>query len=172
MKLSLRKVFSIVMASLGLLGFIFTFIAYLDVAGGTYNLWNIPKYNGDKCIVYGLFMLFIYAGIITMYLLHLFGVVKEEKWFKYLNYGTGYAALFHLTFLFQNGNYLGAGAWLGAVVGIGLLTCSILWYIFSDEPFTGNKGKITGYDPKTGKPIYAKPKGFDPKTGKPIFDEE
>lgn len=170
MKMSLRKVFSIVMASLALLGFIFSFITYVD-AYKSYNLWSIPKYDGEGCVVYGLFMLFIYVGIIAMYLLHLFGVIKDEKWFKYVNYGTGYAALFHLTFLFQNSKLLGAGAWLGAVVGIGLLTCSILWYIFSDEPFSsGSKAPITGYDPKTGKPIYAKPKGFDPETGKPIYE--
>ena len=168
--MSLRKVFSIVIASLALLGFIFTFITYID-AFKSYNLWGIPKYDGEGSVVYGLFMLFIYVGTITMYLLHLFCIIKDEKWFKFLNYGIGYAALFHLTFLFQNSKYLGAGAWLGAVVGIGLLTCSILWYFFSDEPFSKNAtAPIKGYDAKTGKPIYAKPKGFDPETGKPIYE--
>lgn len=164
--MSLRKVFSIIMMSLALLGFIFTFIGYADNGYSTPNLWNMSK-------SWGFFMLLGYAAIITLYALHLSGVFKTEKWITYANYAVGFVTFWHLSFLlFSEFDGAGVGLWLNTIFGIALAAISVVWYFVSDEPFKkGNGAPVTGFDPKTGKPIYAKQKGFDPKTGKPIYED-
>ena len=107
-------------------------------------------------------------GIIAVYLLHIFMGLKE-KWVMYANYGVGFVGLGYLTMFFANLDNLGFGLILGVLLALGIISLSVIWYFMSDKR-TG--APVSGYDPKTGKPIYAKPKGFDPKTGKPIFDEE
>ena len=72
---------------------------------------------------------------------------------------------------FQGLDYLGFGLVLGVLLAIGICALSVVWYFMPDKAM-GNKAPVKGFDPKTGKPIYAKPKGFDPTTGKPIYDEE
>ena len=69
---------------------------------------------------------------------------------------------------FANLDNLGFGLILGVLLALGIISLSVIWYFMSDKR-TG--APITGYDAKTGKPIYAKPKGFDPTTGKPIYEE-
>ena len=92
----------------------------------------------------------------------------KEKWVMYANYGVGFVGLGYLTMFFANLDNLGFGLILGVLLALGIITLSVLWYFMSDKK-TGPK--VTGYDAKTGKPIYAKPKGFDPQTGKPIYEE-
>ena len=78
-----------------------------------------------------------------------------------------------LIMLSDNIEYTRVGLWLGVIFALGMLVLSILWNFVGDKPMGGAaKGgkKITGYDPKTGKPIYAEPKGYDPQTGKPIYE--
>ena len=42
----------------------------------------------------------------------------------------------------------------------------------SEQPFAKKETTpIVGYDPQTGKPIFAKIKSYDPKTGKPIYEK-
>ncbi len=163
--MSLRKVFSIVMMSLALLGFIFTFISYVS-GYSSFNLWDM---SGS----WGFFMLLGYVAIITLYALHLFGVFKTEKWITYANYAVGFVTLWHLSFLFyaMSNNGAGVGLWLNTIVGVALAAISVVWYFVSDEAFKGNGAPVKGFDPKTGKPIYAKPKGYDPATGKPIYED-
>ena len=165
--MTLRKVFSIIIASIALLLFIFSFAPHVHIDlgawGGTSdsNLWA-----GNKA--QPIMFLLAYIGIITVYLLHIFLNLKEN-WVKYANYAVGYITISYLVMFFTYLDSLGFGLVIGVILALGLGTLSVLWYFVSDKK-TGPK--VTGYDPKTGKPIYAKPKGFDPKTGKPIFDEE
>ncbi len=165
MKLSMKKIYSIAMAGLSLLLFIFSFIPHVKVSmygySSTANLWD-----GNKA--QPVIMLFSYIGIITVYLLSLFGVLKD-KWVSYANYATGYIFLGYLTLFFESIDYLYVGLWLGIIAAGGLVAVSVLWNFASDEPLQGKGAPITGYDPATGKPIYAKPAGFDPATGKPIY---
>ena len=163
MKLTKRKVFSIVMASLALLLFIFSFIPHVKIFSSTANLWD-----GNKA--QPVFMLFSYLAIIALYLLHLFANLKE-KWVSYANYATGYITLTYLVMFFADLDYLAVGLILGLLAALALATISVLWNFMSDKPI-GNSAPIKGYDTKTGKPIYAKPKGYDPTTGKPIYDED
>jgi hypothetical protein len=163
------------MMSLAFLGFVLSFIPYRDYAvsysigsqtyssGGTVNLWNT--------MAVAIFLLFSFIGIIVVYLLHLIGVIKEEKWVTYANYAVGFVGLFFVTDLFSSFENTAPGVWIETILGISMITCSVLWYFLSDKPFSAkNTAPISGYDPKTGKPIYAKPKGFDPETGKPIYE--
>jgi hypothetical protein len=158
--MTLRKVFSIIIASLTLLLFIFSFAPHVSTSYYSANLWD-----GNKAqpIMY----LLAYMGIIAVYLLHIFMNLKE-KWVMYANYGVGFVGLGYLTMFFTYLDNLGFGLILGVLLALGIITLSVLWYFMSDKK-TGPK--VTGYDAKTGKPIYAKPKGFDPQTGKPIYEE-
>ena len=164
MKMTKRKVFSIVMASIALFLFINMFIPYFKVGSTKINLWN-DSFKGDRVII-----LLSLLSIMAIYLLHLFLNLKE-KIVGYANYAVGFVTLYHIASFFARTDYLYVGMWLGIIASIGLVTISVIWNFMDDKPFGGNSGKkITGYDPKTGKPIYAEPKGFDPQTGKPIYE--
>ena len=146
--------------------FIFSFAPHVDYGNsgwisGSANLWD-----GNKAtpIMY----LLADLGIIAVYSLHIFMNLKE-KWVTYANYAVGFVTLSYVTTFFTYLENLGFGLVLGVLVALGIATLSVLWYFMSDKKMGA---PIVGYDAKTGKPIYAKPKGFDPQTGKPIFDEE
>ena len=166
--MKIRKIFSIIIASLALLLFFFSFIPHYKFSSyygsSTSNLWD-----GNKA--QPVMLLFCYIAIITVYLLSLFNILKE-KWVTYANYAVGYVTIGYVTMFFASLDYLYVGVILGVLLALGLATLSVLWYFISDEPIGGNGAPITGYDPATGKPIYAKPKGFDPVTGKPIYEEK
>lgn len=159
--MTMRKIFSIIIASLTLVLFIMSFAPHVAGTGWSANLWD-----GNKAqpIMY----LLAYMGIIAVYLLHIFIGIKD-KWVMYANYGVGFVGLGYLTMFFANLDNLGFGLILGVLLALGIISLSVIWYFMSDKR-TG--APVSGYDPKTGKPIYAKPKGYDPRTGKPIFDEE
>lgn len=161
--MTLRKVFSIIIASLTLLLFIFSFAPHVATSYASANLWDGSKAQP-------IMLLLAYLGIIAVYLLHLFLNLKE-KWVTYVNYAVGFVTLSYLTMFFQGLDYLGFGLVLGVLLAIGICALSVVWYFMPDKAM-GNKAPVKGFDPKTGKPIYAKPKGFDPTTGKPIYDEE
>ena len=156
-----RKIFSIIIASLTLVLFIMSFAPHVAGKGWSSNLWD-----GNKAqpIMY----LLADMGIIAAYLLHIFLNLKE-KWVSYANYAVGFVGLGYLTMFFANLDNLGFGLVLGVLLALGMLSLSVIWYFMSDKQMGA---PVAGYDPKTGKPIYAKPKGYDPKTGKPIFAEE
>ncbi len=161
--MTLRKVFSIIIASLALLLLIFSFAPHVSTKWASANLWD-----GNKAEP--IMLLLSYLGIIAVYLLHIILNIKEN-WVKYANYAVGYVAINYLAMFFTYLENLGFGLVIGVLLALGMITLSVLWYFVSDKPM-GSRAPISGYDPKTGKPIYAKPKGFDPKTGKPIFDGE
>ena len=165
--MSLRKVFSIIISSIAVLLFIFMFIPYIGNSYSKANLWKIGT-------SFGVFALISYLGIIAVHLLSLFGVLKE-KWVHFVDYATGYVTISHLVFLFNWMDMTRVGIWLATIFALGLGVLSVLWYFVSDKPFSQGgtpkaNGKITGYDPQTGKPIYAQPKGFNPQTGEPIYE--
>lgn len=163
--MSKRKIFSIIIASVAVLLFIFSFIPHYKVSvygySSTANLWD-----GNKA--QPVLLLFAYIAIVTVYVLSMFNILKE-KWVTYANYAVGYVVLSYIGMFFGNLDYLYVGVILGVLFAIGLGTLSVLWYFMSDKPLGA---PVTGFDPKTGKPIYAKPKGYDPATGKPIYDEK
>ncbi len=161
--MTMRKIFGIIIASLTLVLFILSFAPHVDFGkwGGSANLWD-----GNKAqpIMY----LLAEMGIIATYLLHIF-INLKEKWVTYANYAVGFVGLGYLTMFFANLDNIGFGLVLGTLVAVAILALSVVWYFMSDKQMGA---PVAGYDPKTGKPIYAKPKGFDPKTGKPIFEEK
>ena len=98
----------------------------------------------------------------------------KEKIVGYANYATGFIVIFHFAFFFGSLDSLYVGSWLGLIASLGLITIAVLWNFMSDEAPKSNAfpkgGKVTGYDPQTGEPIFAKPKGFNPQTGEPIYE--
>ena len=165
MKMTKRKIFRIIIASVAVLLFIFSFIPHYKVSfygySSTANLWD-----GNKA--QPVLLLFAYIAIVAVYILSMFDILKE-KWVTYANYAVGYVVLSYVGMFFGNLDYLYVGVILGVIFAIGLGTLSVLWYFISDKKLGA---PVTGYDPATGKPIYAQPKGYDPKTGKPIYEEK
>ncbi len=146
MKMNLRKVFDIVIASIALLLFIFMFIPYFGRGSFSMSMW---KYSTAVSV----FMLFNLLGIIAVYLLHLFGVLKD-RWVNYANYAIGAVAFWNVAYLFDYMEYTKVGIWFGAILSLGMLTVAVLWHLLGKGGSQAPKQKITGYDPKTGKPIY------------------
>ena len=170
--MSLRKVFSIIIASIAFYLFINTFFPYNGLVNEYNDIAIIEGNMWSFSVGFSVFALISIIVIIALHLLYIFGVLKE-KWIQYANYGVGFVSLFHICYLFLVISSAKIGIWLGFFFSIALLSLSIIWNIISDKPLSSDKaskGKITGYDPKTGKPIYAKPKGYDPKTGEPIYE--
>ena len=163
--MSTRKIFSIIISGIAFYLFINMFIPYAGNSWGSSNLWKIST-------AYSVIMLICLLAIMAVYLLSIFGIIKE-KWVSYANYATGFVVIFHMAFFFNYIEMTKAGIWLGFIFSLGLGTCSVLWNFMSDKPFEAkNHAPIKGYDPKTGKPIFEKPKGFDPQTGAPIYEDE
>lgn len=163
MKMSVRKIFSIIISVLAVYLFINMFIPYYGSSWASYNMWEFST-------SFSIMLLICLIGVVVVYLLSLFGILKE-KWVSYVNYAVGFVAVFHIGYLFHVIDYTQVGVWLGTLASIAMLVLSVLWYFMSDEALGGTKAPIVGYDAKTGKPIYAKQKGFDPRTGKPIYED-
>ena len=171
MKMSLRKVFDIVCASCSLLIIIFSFLPYEGNSYISVSLWS----SDANLIGVGVTQMIVLLCVITVYLLHLFADVKE-RWATFANYGVGFVVLYHIVALFTiigtTGVSTGVGFWFQFIFALGLGSCSVLWYFMSDQPFAKKETTpIVGYDPQTGKPIFAKIKGYDPKTGEPIYEK-
>ncbi len=147
MKMSLRKLFDIIIAGLAVLLFIFMFIPYFSGYPKDMNVWKFST-------AISVFMLFNILGIIAVYLLHLFGILKD-KWVNYANYAIGALSFWHVGFFFEaiDGGAK-VGIWLGTIVTLGMLTLSVLWHLLGKSGNSTPTKKISGYDPKTGKPIY------------------
>ena len=173
MKLSMKKIYSIAMAGLSLLLFIFTFIPQFKYYDYKYSFWSkdavveVSRFCG---IIKPILLLLLLIAIIAVYVLHYFGIFKE-KWMSYANYAVGFVTFTYVNMFFANIKYAYVGIWLSVIVAIGLGAVSVLWYFASDKDIKvgGSSAPVTGYDPATGKPIYAQPAGFDPITGKPIY---
>ena len=171
MTMSLRKVFSIVCAACSLLIIIFSFLPYEGTSYVSVSLWS----SDANLIAFGVTQMIVLLCVITVYLLHLFADIKE-RWATFANYGVGFVVLFHIVSLFQiigvTGLSTGVGFWFQFLFALGLGTCSVLWYFMSEQPFAKKETTpIVGYDPQTGKPIFAKIKSYDPKTGEPIYEK-
>jgi len=167
MKLSLKKIYSIAMAGIALLLFIFSFIPY---AGDVSEWSKMARFIGLGAS-FSIFKMLIVFCIIATYLLHLFKDI-DDKWVKYANYGVGYIVFHYLVYFF---NFVGEGTnvgfWFCTILALGLGAVSVLWYFASEKPIETSKAPVIGYDQVTGKPIHAKIKGYDPKTGKPIYEK-
>ena len=167
MKLSLKKIYSISMAGIALLLFIFSFIDYV----GDVNEWGkMARFIGLGAS-FSIFKLIILICVVAVYALNFLGKL-DEKWVKFANYGVGYIVFHYLIYFF---NFVGEGTnvgfWFSTIFALGFGTISVLWYFASDKPLENKKAPIIGYDQTTGKPIYAKIKGYDPKTGNPIYEK-
>ena len=167
MKLSLRKVYSIIMAGLAFLLFVFSFVDYV----GDVSVWSsMARYIGLG-VGFAIVQLLVLLSIIAVYMLHLFGKL-DEKWVKFANYGVGFITFHYLVqFFCFVGESTDFGFWIDVILALGLGTISVLWYFASDKEFQSKQAPIIGYDEHTGKPIYAKIKSYDPKTGKPIYEK-
>ncbi len=195
MKMNVRKVFSIIIASLAVYLFINMFINYVGITDDVCsdssekmtcalevvsyaNVSSIPSGSTSVAnnmwgisIAVSVFMVIAIVATVTIHILYIVGVLKE-KWVNLVNFLVGFISLYHLTFLFDGFAHIEvtrAGLWLGTVVSLAMLVLSVLWYFMSSKAFGENRPRVTGYDAKTGQPVYAKQRGFDPQTGKPIY---
>ncbi len=170
-----RKVFSIIIMVLLVYLFANMFIpaysGYTDV-----SLWD---YFGEESVGKIILIVELVLGILVC-TLQLCGVLKDSKG-VYLSVGylfTFYLSDFFTAIKYERMDILAVGFWLGFIVSVLVVLLTFIGNLLSNEvkkrvPATpqrkGPEPKITGYDPKTGEPIYATPIGYDPKTGEPVY---
>ena len=166
--MSTRKIFNIIVLCL-----IALLIGNLFIpAMGDTNFWESTITSIDVVVLIELII-----GILVC-ILQLCGVIKDFK-LVYLSVGF-YFTYFLSTFLsaleYDRLSYCDPGLWIGLIAGGLAIILTFVGNLLSNEKkprFNGYNNpnmKITGYDPQTGAPIYAKPKGFDPQTGVPIYE--
>lgn len=78
------------------------------------------------------------------------------------------------------GKYMSIGAILGIILPVASLVLIFVGNALGNKSNSNNypnnyvnnlpNTPIKGYDPRTGRPIYATFKGYNPRTGEPIFD--
>ena len=172
--MSPRKILSIVGLSLSVLLIICIFLPFLDYGGGTFSLWEYldrARSNGT-----GIIIIIELLVAVLAYVLQLTGVSKDSK-LAYL--GLGYYFTYHLSLFFtamsnEAFSELAWGYWIGFILSLITVVLTIVANCISNEskPKFGGYAQPSGFDPKTGKPIFDVPKqivGYDPNTGAPIY---
>ena len=175
--MSKRKFFSLIGLILTGILIVCLFIPFYDFEGyyyadRYYSLWTyLDKSNTLETPI----TILIELGIAALaYILQLTGASKDSK-LAYL--GLGFFFTFYvITFVEAIDNsafdQLAFGFWIGIIVSTLAVLTTFIGNCLSNEHKKRSpkkKGQITGYDPVTGKPIYAVPTGFNPETGEPIF---
>lgn len=175
--MSARKVFSLIGIILSVLLIVCLFLPFLNAYGETYSLWEyLDKSHAG---ITGIIIIVELVIAMIAYILQLSGVSKDAK-LAYL--GLGYYFTYHLS-LFTSAlsneafSELSFGFWIGLILSLVTVILTFIGSFVNNDSKPrmnsysgGNSAPISGYDPETGKPIYAKPKGFDPQTGKPIYE--
>ena len=173
--MSIRKVFNIITMVLIVYLFINLFIPLIGNGQYSYSLWEYAEQLRSTALRVILIVELVLALLVCI--LQLAGALKDYK-AAYLF--IGYYFTYHLTMIFNfiesdALDYVQVGLWLGLIVSLLAIIMIFIGNMLSNDSkpkinySTGNTAPISGYDPQTGKPIYAKPKGFDPQTGKPIY---
>lgn len=177
--MSTRKIFSIIVMVLLVFLLVNLFLPLL----GDYSdisLWEYFEQRQDEPLKIIVIIELVAAMLIC--LLQILGALQDAK-FAYFTLGyqlTLYADLFFYMLDKEVLDYAKFGFWAGLIVSFLALVLLIIGSFTSnknkEKPLYNNVGTITGFDPKTGEPIYAKPAlpkgeitGYDPKTGEPIY---
>ncbi len=175
--MSARKVFSIIGICISALLIIFIFLPFYDLGsyGGSYSLWEYL--DKSKAIATAVIIILELLLAVIAFILQLTGACKDSK-LAYL--GLGYYFTYHISIFctaLSNEAFdeLSFGFWLGFIFSIIAVAITIIGNCVSNEKngSTSSYGQPVGFDPKTGKPIYDKPKqivGYDPQTGRPIYE--
>ena len=181
--MSRRKIFSII----EIIIFIFLFInIFLPLIGDEYetlSLWDYSKlaYGGGD----GAFKIILIGELVIGIIICALQVVGVLKDFKPAYFSLGYYFTYYLFMLFNLvGNEIFESARLGiftgiiiSLIGIAIVGVGNFMSNETNPKMYGNSQKGNppiGYDPKTGKPIYAptvnnQPIGYDQNSGRPIY---
>ena len=174
-----RKVFSIVVMVLLVYLLVNMFLPLLGSSYSEISLWEYFENQNDDPLKFIVIIELVAAMLVC--LLQIVGVLQDAK-FAYFTIGyqvTLYVDLFFNLLDKEVLDYAKVGFWAGLIVSFLALIMLIIGSLVNNKkkarPQYSNVGAISGYDPKTGAPIYAKPEkkgeitGYDPKTGEPIY---
>ena len=173
--MSARKVFSIIGLCLSALLIVCLFLPFYSYYGESYSLWEyLDKSRAGATAIIIIIELVI---AVVAFILQLAGACKDSK-LAYL--GLGYYVTYHVSIFFTALNNeafdeLSFGFWLGLILSVIAVIITIIGNLVSNNKkpsYAGYGPQPTGFDPKTGKPIFEAPKeirGYDPNTGEPIY---
>ena len=169
-----RKVFSIIAIVLLVTMLVNMFIPLVGNDYVTYSLWEYLENMNDEPLRIIILIEIIIAILVCV--LQICGALKDAK-FAYFTVGYYFTFFLDLLFSMISNDTMGIakiGFWLGFITSLIAIVVLIIGGFVSNEKKHRvktyyNQSNITGYDPNTGEPIYAKPTGYDPNTGKPIY---
>lgn len=173
-----RKVISIIGMVLMLFLIGNLFLPFISGGGQTFSFWEFL--DAQNVLEVAIILIFLLTFGFLTFLCQLCGLIDQCK---FVYFPLGYYVTYHITVLInliQNDmvSALDIAYWLG--LGIGIIVF-ILVFVSGFLKNTKKAKRIpTGYDPKTGKPIYEDeapketkkkvPVRYDTKTGEPIYE--
>lgn len=166
--MSRRKILSIVCIPLLALFIICLFIPFISDGSTSLSFWEIM--DKDDQMQTNIIIIIELLLAVLLFILQICGALKDAK-FAYFPIGyllTNFVNVFISMIKREYFKYLSFGFWFGFIILIAILVLMIISNFSSNE--SKSKQEPIGYDPKTGKPIYARIKSYDPNTGKPIYE--
>ena len=172
--MSKRKVMSIIGMVLMVFLIVCLFLPFISDGDNSFSLWELMDQQ-DRMAVNIIILIELIVGALV-FLLQLCGVLDDAK-FTYFTLGyyiTNFIDVFITMIKRDYFKYLAIGFYLGLIISIVTLVIVIVSGFLSNgkESSSGGIPVPIGYDPKTGKPLYDKPKqivGYNPNTGEPIY---
>lgn len=181
--MSRRKIFSISEIIIFIFLFINIFLPFMGDDYESLSLWDYSEiaYDGGDLAFKIILIGELVIGIIIC-TLQVLGVLKD---FKSAYFSLGYYFTFYLFMLFnlvgnETFDYARLGMFIGIIlslIGIAVVGVGNFMSNETNPKMYGNSQKGNppiGYDPKTGRPIYAsvinnQPVGYDQNLGRPIY---
>jgi hypothetical protein len=170
-----RKIFNII--TMGLIVFLFFNMFFIPIITNGikhYSLWEYAGENNANSL--RAILIIELALALVVCILQLCNAIRG---YRLVYFFIGYYFTYHLTMILnfmerEVLDYSDIGLWLGCIFSfitfIMVLVGNLCSNKRSSPGMMSGGAPVVGYDPKTGKPIYGKPKGFDPQTGEPIYN--
>ena len=154
-----------------------------EISISFYDILVRPDYGeGSSIIIFPvlIYFSFLILGIVNC-ILCLCNVTKDYKYaLSSISIPLLIYILLFVSYLVTGGEYISIGCILGPILSIASLVLIFVGNGIGNKNNTNNAlnnyqnnnfgAQIKGYDPMTGKPIYATFKGYNTQTGEPIFD--
>ena len=142
---------------------------FIPIGDNVVSYWEGLEHYGHFNVV----LLIEFLLVCVFLILQICGVLKDSKMALLpVGYLLNYSLFYFFGGLEFGMDQFGFGYYYMLIVSIAAAIVLCIAGLVSNEkkpkPIMYNV-QPKGFDPQTGKPIYAQPKGFNPKTGEPIY---
>lgn len=169
--MSLRKIFALITMIILVLLIINMFLPMLEAGRESISFWDYLDQSGAE--VGNFFVLGELVFGVVICILMICNVLKDYKYaLSSIPIPLLIYILLFVSYLITGGEYISIGCILGPILSIASLVLIFVGNGIGNKSNTNDTfgAQIKGYDPMTGKPIYATFKGYNTQTGEPIFD--